>query len=221
MILAIYGSGGLGREIYEIAVRCMSISSRYYSWDKIIFINDFDEEGLYFGIERINFNTLIKNKDNCECIVAIGEPSSREKLYNKLKNENIKIITLIDPTAIISPTSKIGEGSIICEYTTIHTGVEIGNNVLIQPFCDIGHDIKIGNHSVMSPHCAPGGNTIFGERVYAGMQSTIIEKLNIGNDVIIGMGSVVFKDIPDGATAVGNPARITKGNEEHKVFNAQ
>ena len=215
MILGIYGSGGLGREIYEIALRRNEISSL---WTKIIFIDDINEEGKFFNTDRIKFDSLKEYIDQVECIVAVGEPSTREKLYNKLKDVNINITALIDPTAITSPTCTIKEGTIICEYSTIHTGVEIGNNVLVQPFCDIGHDIKIGNHSILSPFCAPGGNAIFGDRTYVGMHSTVKERLIIGNDVIIGMGSVVFKDIPDGMTAVGNPARITKGNDAHEVF---
>lgn len=215
MILGIYGSGGLGREVCEISLRRNAISSL---WDKIIFIDDINEEGKFFNTDRVKFETLKEHKDQIECIVAVGEPSTREKLYNKLLSEKIKVTTLIDPTAIISPTCTIKEGTIVCEYATIHTGVEIGNNVLVQPFCDIGHDIKIGNHSILSPFCAPGGNAIFGDRTYVGMHSTVKERLIIGNDVIIGMGSVVFKDIPDGMTAVGNPARITKGNDAHEVF---
>jgi len=215
MILGIYGSGGLGREIYEIAVRYNSIHS---SWNEIIFIDDFNEEGSYFETERIKFNALLNNKDDYECIVAVGEPSAREKLFNKLINENVKITSLIDPTSLVSPTAIINKGSIICEYATIHTGVELGCNTLIQPFCDIGHDIKIGDHSVFSPHSAPGGSTVFGKRVYIGMQSTLIEKLTIGDDVIVAMGSTVFRDVPSGSTVVGNPARVTRGNDEHKVF---
>lgn len=219
MILCIYGSMGLGREVYEIAVRNTALTSL---WSKIIFIDDVNEEGEHFGTDRITFNTLIKNRDRYEpfeCIIAIGEPSIREKLFNKLINENIEIATLIDLTSLVSPAATIGKGTIVCEFSTIHVGVEIGRNVLIQPFCDIGHDITIGNHTVISPHCAPGGSTIFGERVYAGMQSTLKEKLNIGDDAIIAMGSSVFQDVPTGATVAGNPARVTRGNDEHKVFN--
>ena len=217
MILGMYGSSGLGREIYEIASRCNAVSSK---WDRIVFIDDFSDEGDYFGTERINFDSLKKHKNEYECVIAVGEPSSRAKLFQKLLDENIKLTSLFDPTAIVSPTANIGIGTILCEYSTIHTGVELGCNTLIQPFCDIGHDIKVGNHTVLSPFCAPGGGIIFGERVYVGMQSSLKELLTIGDDAIIGMGSVVFRDVPPGATVIGNPARITRGNDEHKVFSS-
>jgi sugar O-acyltransferase (sialic acid O-acetyltransferase NeuD family) len=216
MILGIYGAGGLGREIYEVAVRRNSVSSL---WRSIIFIDDFSDECDFYGTKKIKFNTLMSLKDECECLVAVGEPAAREFLFKKLQDNNLRIATLIDPSAIVSPTADVKTGSIICEYSTIHTKVSLGFNTLIQPFCDIGHDIKVGNHSVLSTYCVPGGGTVFGDRVFVGLHSAFKESLKIGDDAIVGMGSIVFRDIPAGATVVGNPARITKGNDEHKVFN--
>lgn len=215
MILGIYGAGGLGREVYEIAIRRNTAN---FLWDQIVFIDDNIDEGDFFGTIIIHFDSLKKQKNEYECIIAVGEPLTREKLFRRLTDENIKLTSLIDPTATVSPTAKIGNGTIICEYSTIHTGVELGNNVLIQPYCTLGHDIMVGNHSVLSTFCAPGGGAVFGERVFVGMQSTIIGGLSIGDDAIISMGAAVFRDIPVGATVVGNPARITRGNNEHRAL---
>jgi acetyltransferase-like isoleucine patch superfamily enzyme len=42
--------------------------------------------------------------------------------------------------------------------------------------------------------------------------------LSVGGDSIVGMGAVVCKSVPDEVVAVGNPARIVRKNEEHRVF---
>lgn len=215
MKLVIYGSGGLGIEVYEIALRRNATSAL---WEKIVFVDDIRKEGEFFNTSVLNFETLSKNKNQYECIIAVGEPSARELLYKKLLSENIKLAKLIDPTALISPASIIADGVIICEFSTIHANVKLGINTLIQPFCTIGHDIAIGNHTVFSSYCAPGGNSVFGDRVYVGMHSAMKEGLTVGDDVIIGMGSVVFRDVPEGSTVLGNPARVTRGNDQHRVF---
>ena len=217
MILLIYGASGLAKEIYDLIQRSMP-----KRWEKILFIDDFRKEGSCYLSESVHFSSISKLFPNgyneLEGIVAIGEPSNREILYKRFIKSGIKMATIIDKTSYVSPTARIEEGTVICEMTTIHADVFIGKNVLIQPFCNIGHDIKIGNHSVLSSFAAPGGGDVFGERVYVGMQSSIKEKLNIGDDAIIGMGSAVFRDIETGTTVVGNPARQTIGNKEHRVF---
>ena len=52
------------------------------------------------------------------------------------------------------------------------------------------------------------GRVIIGNRVFVGANSTILMNTNIGNDVIIGAGSLVTKDIPDGCVVAGVPAKI-------------
>ena len=215
MRLAIYGCGGLGREIFDVALRRNALSEL---WQELVFVDDFQSPGECFGAKVIDFQGLIREKGHYECIVAVGEPSGREKLFDKLSESGLRVTSLIDTTAIISPTASIGAGSIVCEYATIHTGVRLGANTLIQPFCDIGHDIQVGEHTVLSPYCVPGGNVVIGKRVFVGLHCAIKESLVIGSDAIIAMGSAVFRDVPDGSTVVGNPARITKGNDQRKIF---
>ena len=52
------------------------------------------------------------------------------------------------------------------------------------------------------------GRVLIGNRVFIGASTTILMNTKIGNDVIIGAGSVVTKDIPDDSVVVGNPARV-------------
>jgi sugar O-acyltransferase (sialic acid O-acetyltransferase NeuD family) len=215
MNLGIYGSGGLGKEVFDLAVRLNKVSP---TWAKIMFVDDYRDEGAFYGTESIRFETILTHKKDFECAIAIGEPSSREKLFEKLSENGISLSTLVDPTVFVSPTAKIGAGTIVCELASIHADVHIGKNCLIQPYCVIGHDTEIGDHSVLSTHCAPGGSSIYGKRLFAGMHSSIKEKLMIGDDVIIAMGAAVFQSLPSGTTVVGNPARITRGRDDHKVF---
>lgn len=217
MVLLIYGAGGLAKEIYDLIMRSMPDR-----WEKIYFIDDFIDEAPCYLSESIKASSISRlfagHMDEVEGIVAVGEPAYREMLAQKLETVGIKLATVIDRTAIISPTAKIGEGTIICERATIHADVDIGRGALVQPFCVIGHDIKIGDYSVMGTHSSPGGESIFGNKVYVGMHATLKEKLTIGDGAVIGMGAVVYKDVNPGMTVIGNPARVTRGNDEHRIF---
>lgn len=218
MILLIYGAGSQAKELYDLIMR--NTPEKY---KKIFYIDDYREEGteFYFG-ETIHGDSISErfkdSKEDLEGIVAVGEPMAREILTRRFEDIGIKLTTLIDKTSIVSPTAVIEEGTIICEYSTIHSNAEIGRGVLIQSFCDIGHDIRIGDFSVVSAGFSPGGGSKFGNRVFIGMNVSVKEKISVGDGAIIGMGSAVFKDVPENSTVIGNPARITKGNDEGKVY---
>lgn len=215
MILAIYGSGGLGREILDLAKR---INSKNKKWEEFVFIDDIRQDERFAGIRCLSFDAFLLEKDNSESVIALGEPRHRKKLFEKLVNHNVKIATLIDPTAIVSDSANIDAGCIICEYSSIHSEVQLSNNVLIQPFCTLGHNITIGKHSVFSSYSAPGGDSTFGECVFVGMKATLKEKLCIESFSAVGMGSVVYRDVKEGSTVIGNPARVTKGSDSGKIF---
>lgn len=214
MMLLIYGSGGLGREVYDLAIR---INNENQRWSEIAFIDDIRPDSELDGVKVLKFSEILQ-LENTEFIVAVGEPNSREKLYQKLKENNQKIATLIDPSAIVSNSATIEEGCIISAFVLIAANSYIHTNSLIQPFVVIGHDSVIGKHSIVSAGVLPGGGIVTGEKVYIGMGATIKEKLTIGDNTIIGMGACVFQDIPSGVIALGNPARVMRKNEDGKVF---
>ncbi len=88
--------------------------------------------------------------------------------------------------------------------------VTIGRNTLIGP--NVG--IFSGNHTVDAGERAAGGlipkPITIGERVWICGQVTIVPGVTIGNDTVIGAGSVVTRDIPSGVVAAGNPCRVIR-----------
>lgn len=214
--LLIYGAGGLGREIYDLAQRCND-----ERWKQILFLDDSCESRHPFhDTEVLSLNEALSAYplSDLEGIVAVGEPALREKLYIRIRQLGVAPATLIDKTALISPYAAVGAGSVVSEFVTVRSGGTIGENCLLQPHSALGHDSVMENHVVLSAFCAPGGNIHFGARTFVGMQVTILNGLTVGKDAIISMGSVVFRDVPAGATVIGNPARETRGNAEHRVF---
>jgi sugar O-acyltransferase, sialic acid O-acetyltransferase NeuD family len=217
MLLAIYGAHGLAREVYIIAKKINNIQ---HKWSEYCFIDDVNEIAELNGIKVYKFSELIQQKDknDVEVVIAVGEPSLRSFMYHKVKEEGIRLATLIHPGVYIDETTTVGEGTVIAEGVTITANIEIGANTYVQPHAVIGHDIKIGQHTVIGSNCQIGGGDKIGDRVFMGFLSGVTDHISIGSDVIISAGAIVFRELPEGVIAVGNPARIMKRNENKKVF---
>ena len=116
-----------------------------------------------------------------------------------------------------------------------HPKIYIGAHTYINrhSFLDATLSLRIGMHCAIGPNCYitdhdHGLNLAFsplqqpmvskptkiGDRVWIGANVTILKGVIVGNDAVIGAGSVVTKDIPEKAIAVGNPAKVIKYREE-------
>ncbi|OOB77669.1 MAG: hypothetical protein BEN19_00310 [Epulopiscium sp. Nuni2H_MBin003] len=218
MILAIYGNGGLGKDIFILAKQIEQYKLNF--WNKIIFINDYDSKTLIkeqvYTFEQFR-NTY--KADQAKIVIAVGEPKYRKLLYDKVKEMKYELATLIHPRVYIHDYLNIKEGCIISEGTFVGINVTIGHNTLIGiSSVVLGHDVRVGANSVISGHSFIGGNVVIGDLCYLGAGVKVKEKVKISNKCIIGMGSVIIKDIVEEVVAVGNPARIVRKNEDLCVY---
>lgn len=109
---------------------------------------------------------------------------------------------------LIGDDVSIYEGTIIVNATARDGTTEIGEGTKIDTNCHIAHNVKIGKNCLIISGSIIGGSTVIGDNCYLGIGCKIKNKVKIGNNVTIGMGAVVLKDVPDGVTVVGNPAKI-------------
>jgi sugar O-acyltransferase (sialic acid O-acetyltransferase NeuD family) len=219
MKLFIYGAGGLGREIVDLAKRINRDERR---WDEIGFIVDvgFIKERLVYDCAVFSFEETCERQqsEETECIVAIGEPIARQELYDKCKEAGFRMAKLIAPSATISESAIIGEGVIVLHNAFLGAQCQIGDNALLQPMCVLGHDCVIGANSDIGAHVGIGGNSLVESNTYVGRGAVIRARVKIGSNSIISMGAVVYNDIPDGMIVLGNPARPMRRNEDMQVF---
>lgn len=91
--------------------------------------------------------------------------------------------------------------------------IEIGDDVIMS------NKVQVIAHDFSTMHLTGYvrfGKVVIGDRVFIGANSTILMNVHVGNDVIIGSGSLVNKDIPDGMVAAGVPARVICTTEEYR-----
>lgn len=217
MKLAIYGTGGSGRELYEIIGMTREWNER---WEEIVFIDDMKPEGEFLSRRMLPFDSFCKlfPVSGIEVAIAIGEPSGRKVLYERVTGAGYRLATIIHPTCALSPSAVFGQGVIVKDSVSISAGAVIKDNAYINGISMIGHDVEIGEHCQISSHAVIAGNTKVGPGVYVGISACIRDHIEIGEDAIVAMGAVVMKNVRPGRTVMGNPAREIAENKDHRVF---
>jgi sugar O-acyltransferase (sialic acid O-acetyltransferase NeuD family) len=164
-----------------------------------------------FNIKIINDNINIVNP-----ILGATKNTTRIKIrefYSGICTNDF--INIISNQSIISKTTNIGYGIIICPLTYVSAHSTIKDFVYINRNCSIGHHTIINEFTTINPGVNIAGNVVIGKNCQIGIGSNIIDGVSIGNNTIIGAGSVVTKNIPDNVFAYGNPCKIIKENVTH------
>lgn len=218
MHLAIYGEGGLGHEVLDLAMRALKDEKE--ELESVFFVVDIPSKTEYKAHRIFSFEEVCKNytPQEVEFVIAVGEPEDRMRLYEQVKCRGFSLKTLIHPSANISASAIIGDGTIVQYCASISSDTEIGDNCLLQTVALIGHDCCIKEHCVISSNTAIAGHVTIGNNTYIAPGVIVKDRIQIGANSIVGMGAVVQRDIPDNVIALGNPARPMKNNDDKKVF---
>lgn len=192
--VVIIGAGGHGRVVADIIDAC---------GDRFIGFLD-DNTSIMDSIGQINDY----KKFDAEFIVAIGNSKIREKIANDL---NCKWYTAIHPSAIVSKSVKIGEGTVVMPNVVINSNTVIGKHCIINSGAIVEHDNIIEDYAHISVGAKLGGTVHIGRSTWVGIGAVVKNNIMICSNTIIGAGAVVVKDIIDSKTYIGVPARV-KGN---------
>jgi len=150
--------------------------------------------------------------DAIKVIVAHGDMSIKCDSVELLRTHEFSFARAVSSKSVISPFSKIGEGCIINPNVVIMPNVVIGNHVIVHSQSVIEHDSRIGDYTNIAPGVSFGGNVIVGERTYIYTGASIIPRIHIGNNCVIGAGAVLINDVEDNQVVAGVPARVTGRN---------
>ena len=148
-------------------------------------------------------------------IVSVGVNCVLKMIVERITvgNPTIEFATAIHPSAIVSPSAKIGEGTVVMAGVVINADAKIGKHCIVNTGTSIDHECVVENYCHIAPGVNISGDTHVGEGTWVGVGSCVMQGIKIGKNCMIGAGSVVVRDIPVGVVAYGNPCKVMRKNE--------
>ena len=148
-------------------------------------------------------------------IFGFGDCEARLRLAALVGAKGFYLGTAIHPRATIAADVPIGSGTVIKPGAVIDPGSRIGGNAIINSCASCSHECVIEECAHVGPGVRLGGRVTVGRATWVGIGAVVKEGLRIGKSSLIGAGSVVLNDIPDGVVAYGVPARVIGENAPH------
>jgi sugar O-acyltransferase (sialic acid O-acetyltransferase NeuD family) len=212
-LVAVYGASGYGREVMPLVKRQFSKLSSV----KFYFVDD----GLYSdnininGIKVIPYNEFLKLSGKKYIVVAISDAGIRKKLQEKSSFDGLEIVIVKADNCVIMDEVSLSKGAVLSPFVTLTSNIKIGLGFHANIYSYVGHDCVIGDYVTFAPSVKCNGNVCVEDGAYIGAGAIIKQgkpgrPLVIGKGAVVGMGSVVTKNVKPGDVVFGIPAKSLK-----------
>ena len=201
-LLVILGAGGHGKVVLDAA----RIARRFE--DIVFFDDDPQRAGMTFCDCRLVCGPgELSRFAGSTFVIAVGDNRARAQCFNRALEKGLLPTTLLHPAAVISPSARIGRGTVVMPGVIVNADAVIGENCIINSGALIEHDCQIGAHVHVSPRVVLGGGVRVGELAHVGIGAVVLPGAVIGEESVVGAGAVVLKEAPARCTVVGVPAK--------------
>jgi sugar O-acyltransferase (sialic acid O-acetyltransferase NeuD family) len=123
------------------------------------------------------------------------------------RGRSTKLLNCAAKECAVEAGRLLGAGTVVMALAAVNPDATIGEGSILNTGCVVEHDCRLGRFVHLSPNAALGGGVQIGHRSHLGLGAVALPGVRIGSDVRVGAGAVAHRDVGDGATVVGVPAR--------------
>jgi sugar O-acyltransferase (sialic acid O-acetyltransferase NeuD family) len=205
MKLVIIGAGGFAREMYDLAKICKGNDPNFE-------VRGFLSDGPS-NIEEMGYPPVLGKvgeynvQEDDVFFCAIGNLKDRLKTVNIILDKGGNFINLIHPTAVISPSVRLGIGIGIKAFCVLASDVSVEDFTFLQSSVIMGHDVKIGKFCQINSFSFFAGYCNVGDGVAINAGAKLIQNSVVEDNATVGMGGVILRKVKKGTTVFGNPAK--------------
>jgi sugar O-acyltransferase (sialic acid O-acetyltransferase NeuD family) len=210
--LGIVGTGGFARETLYVALdRVRADPQIGVADDHVVFV-DLQAKPPLNGFAVMSQDDFLALDGDRWFSVAVGDGHARKRIAETLEAAGCRPLSIQAHNVLIPPNCEIGSGAVFSPFSMVTADAVIGRQFQCNIYSYVAHDCVIGDYVTLAPHVCLNGNVHVEDFAYIGTgasirQGTPERPLRIGRGAIIGMGAVVTRDVAEGTTVVGNPAR--------------
>ena len=161
-------------------------------------------------INSANWLQALKHLDIKYVLVTTPDPKQRFNQINQVREDKLKLINAIHPTALIMEDAIVGENVIMHARVFVGYRAEVFSGTIIDTGAQVDHHNVIKECVTINPGVVTAGNVTIGRFTKVHTGTIIINRKRIGENSILGAGTVIIDDVPDNVMVAGVPGRIIK-----------
>jgi len=185
-------------------------------------IHDVDSDRFGYKIigRQENISQIIKEYDVEGGVISIGDNWSRYYVYNQIKElaPDLEFVNAIHPSIVIGNNVTLGKGIVAMAGCIFNPKSFIGNFTFFATGAQIEHDCVISDFASVSAGSVTGGYVKLGKFSALTLGVTVLDRLEIGENTVVGAGSLILKSLPSDVLVYGNPASIIRKRATGEKF---